>query len=182
MSSNDRGTQRGQLTITKGDAVEVLGGTLSSTGSWDEANRAPLQKRLADLDKVREELSHGDMNLLMEHDEYIDEDGSSFRELAGKLGSQLAQDLVAGGYLGRDFTLYTSTYYSGRVSTRAQNFLMHNIARKAMDIHYALEPADVDALIKEQGDPVLREHGMYNISVFNYLLAIQATMSQTMPS
>ena len=172
---NDQGMQRGQLTITKGDAIEVLGGALTSTEGWDEANRAPLQKRLADLDKAREELSHGDMNLLMEHDEYIDEDGSSFRELAGKLGSQLAQDLVAGGYLGRDFTLYTSTYYSGRVSTRAQNFLMHNIARKAMDIHYALEPVDVEALIKEQGDSVLREHGMYNISVFDYLLASQAT-------
>ena len=171
---NDRGTLSGQLTITKGDAVEVLGGALSSMESWDEANRAPLQKRLDETDKARDELSHGDMDLLMEHDEYIDEDGSSFRELAGKLGSQLAQDLVAGGYLGRDFTLYTSTYYSGRVSTRAQNFLMHNIACKAMDIHYALEPLDVDALIKEQGNSVLREHGMYNISVLDHLLASRA--------
>ena len=171
---NDRGMQRGQLTITKGDAAEVLGEALSSVESWDEANRAPLQSRLAEIDKARDELTHGDMNLLMEHDEYIDEDGKSFRELAAALGSLFAQDLVAGGYLGRDFTLYTSTYYSGRVSTKAQNFLMHNVARTAMDIRYALEPGDVDAIIKEQGDSVLREHGMYNISVFDHLLAPRA--------
>lgn len=174
VSFNDRGMSRGQLTITKGDAVEILGGALSSAESWNEANRIPLQNQLAEIDKARDELSHGDMNLLMEHDEYIDEDGKSFREFARTLGSLLAQDLVAGGYLGRDFTLYTSTYYSGRVSTKAQNFLMHNVTRKAMDIHYALEPDDVDAIIKEQGDSVLREHGMYNISVFDYLLAPRA--------
>ena len=174
VSFNDRGTQRGQLTITKGDAVEILGGTLTSAESWDEAIRTPLQNRLAEIDAARDELSHGDMNLLMEHDEYIDEDGTTFREHAKKLGSLLAQDLVAGGYLGRDFTLYTSTYYSGRVSTRAQNFLMHNVTRKAMDIHYLLEADDVDAIVKEQGDSVLREHGMYNISVFDHLLAPRA--------
>ena len=175
VSFNDRGMQRGQLSITKGDAVEILGGTLSSAESWDKANRTPLQNRLAEIEAARDELSHGDMNLLMEHDEYIGEDGTSFREHARKLGSLLAQDLVAGGYLGRDFTLYTSTYYSGRVSTRAQNFLMHNVTRKAMDIHYVLEADDVDAIIKEQGDSVLREHGMYNISVFDHLLAPRAT-------
>lgn len=175
LSFNDRGMQRGQLTISKADAVEIFGETLSSAENWDDANRAPLQKRLAEIDDDREKLSHGDMNLLMEHDEYVDEDGHSFSELAKGLGSQLAQDLVAGGYLGRDFTLYTSTYYSGRVSTRAQNFLMHNVTRKAMDIHYALTPEDVDAIVKEQGDSVLREHGMYNISVFDHLLAPRAS-------
>ncbi len=174
LSFNVSGAQRGQLTVSKADAIEVFGETLTSAEEWDNANRAPLQKRLAEVDDEREKVTHGDMNFLMEHDEYVDEDGRSFRELASGLGSPLARDLVAEGYLGRDFTLYTSTYYSGRVSTRAQNFLMHNVTRKAMDISYVLTPEDVDAIVKEQGDSVLREHGMYNISVVNYLLSPRA--------
>jgi hypothetical protein len=170
----DRGTQRGVFTIVRSDALEILGEALSSPESWDEASRLPLQNRLVEIDKARDEVLHSDMDFLLERDEYTGEDGKSFREQVRNLGSRLAQDLVAGGFLGRDFKLYTSTYYSSRVSTRAQNFLMHNVARKAMDIHFALEAADVDAIIKDQGDSVLREHGMYNVSVFDYLLAPHA--------
>jgi len=168
---NDRGVPRGQFSIAKADLIGLFGQELSSAAVWDQALQSSLESKLAEVEKAREEVTYGDMDFLFEHEEFKDKDGKSFRELASSLRSELSQDLVAGGFLGRDFTLYTSTYYSGRVSTQAQNFLMRNITRKSMDIHCKLDAGDVDAIIKEQGDSVLREHGMYNISVFDHLLA-----------
>jgi hypothetical protein len=68
------------------------------------------------------------MSDLLGLEQYRLESGESFEELAEKhLGSALAVQLVAAGYINRDFTLYSSTYYTDRVSTRARNFIMHNV-------------------------------------------------------
>ena len=169
------GGQRGQFTITKADGIEIFGSELASSTAWDAKNRQGLQERIDKALKQRVALSHSDMNFLVEHDDYTNADGKPFRELANALlESELARQLVAGGYIGRDFTLYTSTYYSGRVSTHAQNVLMHNVDRNVMDISYALEPGEVEAIVGERGETVMREHGMYNASVLDYLLAPRA--------
>lgn len=165
------GAQRAQISINREDAAEEFGDDLSSASHWDRANRAPLQERLTQIAKERSELEHSDMAFLFEHEEYLDESGKSFRELAQALQSDLARQLVADGYIGRDFTLYTSSYYSSRISTRAQNFLMHSVDRGVVDVNYRLEPAEVLAIIQDRGDSVLRERGMYNISVVDHLLA-----------
>lgn len=167
------GAQRGQISIDKAEAIAVFGSDLADAVQWDAANRAALQERLREIAQERAELSHSDWKVLIERDEYTDEDGKTFRDLTQTLDSKLARQLVEGGYLGRDFTLYTSSYYSGRVSTRAQNFLMHNVDRNVMRFDYVLEPADVKAIVQDRGDAVLREHGMYNISVLDGLLAPQ---------
>jgi hypothetical protein len=165
------GAQRAQISISRDDAAAEFGDDLTSAAHWDAANRAPLQERLTQITQERTALEHSDMAFLIEHDDYVDEGGKTFRELTESLESDLARQLVAAGYIGRDFTLYTSSYYSSRISTRAQNFLMHSVDRGVMDANYRLEPADVAAIIQDRGDTVLREHGMYNISVVDYLLA-----------
>lgn len=165
------GAQRAQISISREDAVTAFGDDLTSAAHWDAANRAPLQERLAEIAKERDELEHSDMAFLYERDDYVDEAEKSFRELAEALESDLARQLIAGGYIGRDFTLYTSSYYSGRISTRAQNFLMHSVDRGAMNVTYRLDPADVAAIVQDRGHTVLRERGMFNISVVDHLLA-----------
>ena len=168
------GAQRAQISISREDAASEFGDDLASAGHWDAANRAPLQERLTKITQERTALEHSDIAFLIEHDDYADDEGNTFRELTEALDSGLARQLVAGGYIGRDFTLYTSSYYSGRISTRAQNFLMHSVDRGVTDVNYLLEPADVAAIVQDRGDTVLREHGMYNISVVDYLLAPKA--------
>lgn len=168
------GVQRAQISISRDDAVAEFGDDLASATHWDAVNRAPLQERLAEIAQERTTLEHSDMAFLIEHDDYTDDEGKTFRELTDVLESDLARQLVAGGYVGRDFTLYTSSYYSGRISTRAQNFLMHSVDRGVMDVNYRLEPADVASIVQDRGDTVLREHGMYNISVVDCLLAPKA--------
>ena len=168
------GAQRAQISISRDDAVAEFGDDLASAVHWDAANRALLQERLVEIAKERSELEHSDMAFLYEHDDYVDEAGKAFREFAEVLESDLARQLLEGGYIGRDFTLYTSSYYSGRISTQAQNFLMHSVDRGVMDVNYRLAPADVAAIVQDRGDVVLREHGMYNISVVDHLLASKA--------
>ena len=168
------GAQRAQISISREDAAAEFGDDLTSAAHWDAANRASLEERLTEIAKERSELEHSDMAFLYEHDDYVDEAVKSFRELAEALESDLARQLLEGGYIGRDFTLYTSSYYSGRISTQAQNFLMHSVDRGVMDVNYRLAAADVAAIVQDRGDAVLREHGMYNISVVDHLLAPKA--------
>lgn len=165
------GAVRQQLQLTKDDSVAILGATVASGEAWDEANRDDLTTRIKVITETVAELAHSDWGYFYEHNELADSDGKNLAEHAKALESSLAQELVAGGFLGRDFTLYTSTYYSGRVSTNAWNFLMHNVGRNVMEPRFALSGSEVDSIIVELGDPVLREHGMYNVSVFDHLLA-----------
>lgn len=165
------GVVRQQLQFAKDDSVAILGSTVASGEAWDEANRDDLTTRIKAITETVDELAHSDWGYFYEHNELADSDGRNLAEHAKALESSLAQELVAGGFLGRDFTLYTSTYYSGRVSTNAWNFLMHNVGRNVMEPRFALSGNEVDSIIVELGDPVLREHGMYNVSVFDYLLA-----------
>lgn len=51
---------------------------------------------------------------------------------------------------------------------------MHSVDRGVMDVNYRLDPADVAAIVQDRGDAVLSEHGMYNISVVDHLLAPKA--------
>ncbi|WP_325093630.1 YobI family P-loop NTPase [Leucobacter sp. M11] len=173
------GSHYGQIAISKADAKLIFDSSVSSAENWKIENRATLRSELQAIGEERSRLAYADWDALFESNLYKNKDGSSFGELANCLGSDLAKQLVAEGYIGRDFTLYTSSYYSGRVSTRAQNFLMHCVDRNVMQPSYDLGLDDVKAIIQDRGDTVLREHGMYNVSVVDYLLmSKQATENE----
>lgn len=164
------GTIRAQLQITKEDAVAVFGAEVSSGVAWDEANRDELSKQLQSIERNREVLAAIDWDYLYKNNQFVDDSGKSLAVHAEALESSLARELVAGGFLGRDFALYTSTYYAGRVSSNAQNFLMHNVERNVLEPLFALSADEVDAIISDRGDSILRDHGMYNVNVLDRLL------------
>lgn len=163
-----------EIDITRSSAAEALGDPLS-LDEWQAEDRAGLPKRLAEILRERDFLLHADMgDLIARPDLMVSLGGrkSTLADLSQEfLGSVLAQKLVAAGYINRDFTLYSSTYYGERVSTRARNFLMHNVDPNVADFHFALTPHDVDAVLGERDDSVLRERGSYNIAVLDRLLS-----------
>ncbi|WP_419703004.1 DNA-binding protein [Promicromonospora sp. NFX87] len=162
-----------EVEITRADAAQALGDPLTLE-EWMAADRAELPQRLTDIQAEREFILQADIaDLIARPDLKVTQDGEgvSLAILADRyLGKNLAQQLVASGYINRDFTLYSSTYYSLRVSTRARNFLMHNVDPNVADFHFALDPDDVDAVLRERGEAVLHEHGSYNIAVLDRLL------------
>lgn len=174
------------LTITRATAAEVLGDPLSLE-DWQAEDRDELPSRLERIRRERDFLLQADMGELISRPDLVvsdpDEDLAKTSQPAPTqskvslavlsqryLKSTLAQKLVAAGYINRDFTLYSSTYYNDRVSTRARNFLMHNIDPNVPDFHFTLTPQDVDALLGERDKSVLSERGSYNIAILDRLL------------
>lgn len=172
--TNNYYQQSHPFSISRADASEALGNSLS-LDDWQENDRVKLKERLDEFGKAREFLAHADMGELMKDEEFKlkSSDGAlrSFSELASEhLDSELARQLVEAGYINKDFTLYTSTYYAERVSSQATNFIIHNVDPNVTDAHFILTPVDVEAVLRERGDSVLRERGIYNIDVVDHLL------------
>jgi len=166
--------QQATLSLTRQDAEAVLGRSLSPQ-DWHTSDRERLGERLRKIQQERKFLPSADMHDLIDRDEFKlvagHEEPHSFRELAAQhLESELAQQLVAAGYLDRNFTLYTSTYYANRISSQATNFMIHSVDPSLMDPHFALDPDDVEAVLSERGESVLRQRGMYNVNVLDHLL------------
>src|SRR5680860_144920 len=155
---------RPALSISRQDATEILDDPLSPK-DWQESDLQRLKQQLEQIRIDRSFLAHADMAELMNRDEFklkVDGGSISLRELAARhRESELATQLIGAGYIDRNFTLYTSTYYAERVSFQATNFIIHNVDPNAMDAYFSLTPTDVDAILRERGESVLREQSMY---------------------
>jgi hypothetical protein len=96
----------------------------------------------------------------------------SFAQAAARiLGSRLALDLVASGYMNDYFALYVSIYYGGHLRLDALNFVVHALDEGRADIDYPLAPQDVEAILRDKGDSILLDRSAYNISILDHLLA-----------
>lgn len=160
------------LALTRAEIADALGEPISSK-EWVDAELARLDGEMRQALADREFLTHADMAALMGRSETLERDGKSltFEELAKQqLKSELAVQLVAAGYIDRNFTLYTSTFHGERISANATNFMMKNIEPNVTDMFFTLTANDVDAIIREKGQAVLRERSAYNISVLDRLL------------
>ena len=146
------------------DSVEV----------WSEQDRLRLESQLTQLKSDRAYLLQADMQDLCDRPDltFADETrtGKSLSEVArDACASELAVELIEAGFIDRNFTLYTTTFYEERMSPRAMNFLMHNVDRNQVDMHYALDQSDVVAIVRDRGSSVLKRRAMYNISVADAL-------------
>lgn len=164
-----------QLNIPRADISLIVDDPLSAA-DWEDADRERLIRRRETNEEKIKFLSHANMHQLIQHEEYVLrgglEVGLSLRQITVNtfVESRMAQLLVTEGYIDENFTLYTSIYYSERVSTVAQNFLIHNVGPNIMDMFFPLEAGDVKAILRERGDSILTEKSMYNVAVLNYLL------------
>ena len=171
------------FTLNRQDLAEALGDSLSLQ-DWQESERAAALQRIEEISENRTLLTHADMSELMAHEEFklkstIGE-SRSFRELAdNSLESELARQLVAAGYISRDFTLYASTYYAERVSAQATNFMIHSVDPNVTDAYFVLTPDDVRAVLRERGDSVLSARGVYNIDFLDHLLKAKDPRANT---
>jgi hypothetical protein len=164
---------REQLQVTREEIADALDEPIN-TKEWAESERARLDAEIREATADREFLSHADLGGLMSRGEFaIKRAGEelSLHDLAeGHLQSNLAVQLVAAGYIDRNFTLYTSTFYGERISANATNFILKNIDANVTDMFFPLSADDVDAIIREKGRTILRERSSYNLSVLDRLL------------
>ncbi|GGJ73782.1 YobI family P-loop NTPase [Glutamicibacter ardleyensis] len=86
------------------------------------------------------------------------------------LGSKLAVELFAQGYVDRYFTLYTSTFVGDRVNANAMNFILKNVDTGSMDFYFPLTTEEAKAVLHERPRLAVREKSAYNFDFVDYLL------------
>ena len=142
---------------------------------WDDADRTDLENTRTEAQQRSHFLRYHTWQQLAARPEFTlparSEGGEDFRELARRLlGSELARQLVASGYITDYFALYVSVYYGKHLRLDALNYIVQHIDKGAADPVYRLLGDDVDAIIAEKGDGIVLDPSMYNCSVLDHLL------------
>lgn len=162
------------LNLTRAEIETALGEPISSN-AWAETERTRLEAQIAHAGSDRGFLTHADMDALVGRTEFtLSRDGKdlSFAQLMkDRLKSELAVQLLSAGYIDRNFTLYTSTFYGERISANATNFILKNVDPNITDMFFPLTDGDVDDVIREKGVAVLGERSAYNVALLDRLLA-----------
>jgi hypothetical protein len=169
--------QHGQhLELTRLQFEEILGEPIDPD-DWLEADRGALQSEREQALADERLLSRASLAEMMEQSSFtLDtvEGPKSMREIAvATLPSQLAVDLVASGLLDENFALYTAQFKSeiASVPTSAMNYILHFVQLDTPDARFHFSsPSDIDALIREEGDRLLRGRAIFNIEIFDRLL------------
>jgi len=160
-------------TLTKEDVAEIVGSSLVP-GSWLESRQRALKAEIAKETEAIDFLSHATMASLAGRDEWsakVDGMRTNFDGLLKKhLKSKLARRLVSDGFIDRNFTLYTSRYYTDSVSAEATNYIIKNVDLNQLDMYAVLSEEDVVSILKKRGRGVLREVAAFNVNILDYLL------------
>jgi hypothetical protein len=86
--------------------------------------------------------------------------------------SDLARDLVKGGFIDQNFTLYAAQFYGTFVGVDVARFMVHNVQPNAMTVDYQFTtPGAVDNLLAEADDEFLHTVAAYNVDIVDHLLA-----------
>jgi hypothetical protein len=154
-------------------AAEV--GDELSEQHWADVDIEDLNAKLDTNTASQAFLRQSDMSELFQRPEFelsTDGESESFKGFVEQaLPTPLAIDLIANGYINRNFTLYVSQYYAVHVSLDAMNYLVHHVYTNDPDTTLALPPDDVEAVIREAGVSVLNDRSMYNVSIVDHLLS-----------
>ena len=160
-------------TLSREELEQVTGESLDPS-TWEASARAEIESGIAAARKDIAFLSKADVVSLIARPDFKLESGAGVVSLAERakslLGSKLAVELVAQGYIDRYFTLYTSTFVGSRVNANAMNFILKNVDAGAMDFYASLTPEEVKAVVKERPRLALRERSAYNFDFIDYLL------------
>ena len=161
------------LDLTRAKIEGALGQPISSA-VWAAAERARLGQIIVEARSHRDFLTHADMGALAGRPEYTlsgDGKGLTFAGITkDRLKSELAIQLVSGGYIDRNFTMYTSTFYGERISANATNYILKHVDPNTIDMFFPLAEKDVDDIIREKGLAFLGTRSGFNVSLLDHLL------------
>ncbi|UCJ19021.1 DNA-binding protein [Pseudomonas sp. MM211] len=179
-----RNRNYGQVLSFSRDSIAAALGDSLNVDSWNEVDREALSEQIEVGVEDIKFLRSADLGDLVKRPEFLVDYESSKQSLdttaRALLKSGLAYQLVRAKYINSNFTLYTSTFHGNRVSTAATNFIIHHVERGLMDEHFELLPDDVDAVVRERGKNALREPALYNIAIFDRLLATDIQAAEIM--
>jgi len=171
------------LAFTVDSIGEGLGIDLS-LDLWKEHDSEAARENLERAERDRLLLLRADMATLFQREDFmLKKEGreQSFADITrATLNSSLARELIASGYIDRNFTLYVSQYHGVRVKGEAMNFILHNVQPNDMDLYFPFESAqNIEAVLRESGPTMLHERCSYNIAIIDYLIENDTARSMT---
>lgn len=84
--------------------------------------------------------------------------------------SELAWELIAGGFIDQNFSLYVSRFYGRVITANAMNYVIHVVQKGRYSPFAALEgSADAEAVMNVVGTDFLTTHSGLNVGLFDAL-------------
>ncbi len=157
--------------------LQLVFGEDLDADKWQHEDHAELVREKSEIPDKISFLRHHTWQDIYDRPEFVGPDSEerspeSFRQLTERLlGSVLARELVANGYINDYFALYISIYYGRHLRHNALNFIVHALDQGKPHILYSLEPDDVKAILRDKGDGILRDRRVYNVSLLDHLLS-----------
>lgn len=163
-------------------------------GRWEEKNVAEVQEEVQKLDREIDDLRGADFRDLVNADEFTltalvssednikdaagqpeetdETEDVTFAELVDStLKSDLARNLVADGYIDRNFALYAAQFYGDFTGVDVATFIVQTVQTNSIDINYRFTSQGALAnLLAETDEDFTRTISAYNIQVVDHLL------------
>jgi len=181
------GTWSSQTMELTPEAIEVLTGMPLQDETYlqtsTSADRATIARNEGQLRFLRR---HNWQQLMRRSDFSIalrdgtNDSPATFRTVAERtLRASLVVELVESGYITEYFPLHVSAFYGELIRPDAMTYIMRNIDKGVADAEYPLEPADVDAILADQGKSVLGEASMRNVSIVDHVLRTDSSAAES---
>lgn len=156
-------------------AIEALTGLRINADQFLEEESAADRARIAKNEEALTFLRRHSWESLAQKSSFmygvLHGEDATFRDwIEEMLPSKLAADLVINGYINQYFSLHVSAFYGQLIRPDAMIYVMRCVDVGAADAEYPLDADDVEAIIRDQGQAVLLERSMLNVSILNHLL------------
>ena len=163
------------------EMVQALMGCPLSPDDWAEEEKAEADSEITKTVADQRAVQHASMtDALGESDRLFSYRGEdrSIAAVAEELfhGAGLVLELLRGGLIDENFTLYITQFPGQAISASAMNFIIKAVQPDAMDIEYHFgigENADTDdirAVLDAEALRLLAGQSVYNIEIFDYLI------------
>jgi hypothetical protein len=166
------------------DLMTLLGDGVRAPDKAAEADAASLRRASRVALETRDFVTKATMADLMARTDLTmpvdgDDDEKNLASVISELVSPLALDLLAGGYIDENFTLYCSDYHAIAISVSAMNFILHCVQANRSEHRFHFDdPTSIEAVEREMGARFLDGEAAFNLEVFDHYLPARADRLQ----
>ncbi|NWL12184.1 hypothetical protein DM793_12920 [Paenarthrobacter nitroguajacolicus] len=167
------------------DKVRTLMGEELSPNAWTSEAEEDANRDIAQAVADHRSAQHASMTYAMGQSQRIFTYGGAERsvaDVAEELFDEavLVLELLREGLIDENFTLYVTQFPGQAISASAMNFIIKAVQPDSTDMEYhfgtgeEVNTDDIKAVLDEEADRLLGGQAIYNIELFDYLLAEDA--------
>lgn len=169
------------------EKVQTLMGYPLSPDDWTDEEKAEVTSKLTAAEADQRTVQHASMTDALADSyrlfSYMGKD-RTVADIAEELfdGASLALELLRAGLIDENFTLYITQFPGQAISASAMNFIIRAVQPDVMDTEYHfgigedVDTDDIKAVIDAEAGRLLGGQSVYNIELFDYLLAEEPEM------